>query len=200
LKKGREKVRNGTVSISLAIVPGLSVGLIGCGSEEVPEYNLTISSTEGGSVTTSGGGTSIYAAGTVVNLTATPDAGYLFVGWTGNWSAIADVYSAETTTTTKSDYTITANYYSILLAANDEVHLVKLASVAYFVDHGVWPISTASDNFTTYVSGTLKAGYIFDSNDGWLLSATNSTWGDAITFEGGMPGPTGHHGQWVRVE
>jgi hypothetical protein len=35
----------------------LSVGLIGCGGEEIPEYNLTISSNEGGKVTTPGEGT-----------------------------------------------------------------------------------------------------------------------------------------------
>jgi len=73
-------------------------------------YSLTISSTEGGSVTTPGEGTSIHAASTVVGLVAQPDKGYQFMKWTGNVSTIADVYAAETTITMNASYSITANF------------------------------------------------------------------------------------------
>jgi hypothetical protein len=46
----------------------------------------------------------------VVNLVATPGAGYYFVNWTGNVSTIADVYAAATTITMNGDYSITANF------------------------------------------------------------------------------------------
>ena len=52
----RKKVKNRVLLISLAV---LLLGLVGCASEYVPEtteYNLTISSTEGGSVTAPGEG------------------------------------------------------------------------------------------------------------------------------------------------
>jgi len=72
--------------------------------------DLTISSTAGGNVTTPGEGTSIYEKGTVVDLVATPDAGYHFDNWTGNVSTIADVEDATTTITMQDDYSITANF------------------------------------------------------------------------------------------
>jgi len=103
-------VKNRIVSISLAIVLALSVGLIGCGSEEVPEYNLTISSTEGGSVTGPGEGTFTYDEVTVVNLVAEPDEGYQFVNWTGDVATIGNVNAATTIITTNGNYEITANF------------------------------------------------------------------------------------------
>ena len=73
-------------------------------------YSLTISSTEGGSVTTPGEGISIHAGDAVVDLVAQPDEGYEFVKWTGDVDTIADVYAAETTITMNSSYSITANF------------------------------------------------------------------------------------------
>jgi len=76
----------------------------------IAQYDLTISSTAGGSVTTPGEVTSTYDKGTVVNLVATPDSCYSFVDWTGNVGAIANVNAALTTITMNSDYSITANF------------------------------------------------------------------------------------------
>jgi hypothetical protein len=61
-------VKNRIVSILLAAVLILSVGVIGCGGEQIREYSLTISSTEGGEMVTPGQGTFIYDEGTVVPL------------------------------------------------------------------------------------------------------------------------------------
>jgi len=75
--------------------------------------DLTISSTAGGSVTTPGEGVFTYDEGTVVDLVATPDAGYRFVNWTGNVSAVEDVYGAETTVTVNDDCAVTANFVAL---------------------------------------------------------------------------------------
>jgi hypothetical protein len=74
---------------------------------------LTISSTAGGSVTTPGEGTFIYAPKTVVDLVAEPEAGYRLVNWTGAVHTIDDVEDAETTITMQGDYSITANFEEI---------------------------------------------------------------------------------------
>jgi hypothetical protein len=74
--------------------------------------SLTISSTDGGSVTTPGEGTFIYGNNTVVALVAQPDEGYQFVKWTGNVSTIADVNATSTTIAMNSSYSITANFES----------------------------------------------------------------------------------------
>jgi hypothetical protein len=74
------------------------------------QYYLSISSTEGGSITGPGVGNFTHGEGTVVDLLATPDAGYRFVEWTGTVSTIDDVYAAATTITMQGDYSITANF------------------------------------------------------------------------------------------
>jgi len=73
-------------------------------------YSLTISSTEGGEVTTPGEVISIHAANTTVDLVAVPAEHYEFAQWTGNVSTIADVYAASTTIAMNASYSITAKF------------------------------------------------------------------------------------------
>jgi len=73
-------------------------------------YDLTISSTAGGLVNTPGEGTFTYGEGTVLDLVAEADAGYLFNEWTGDVGTIANVNDAITTITMNGDYSITANF------------------------------------------------------------------------------------------
>ena len=77
---------------------------------ETTKYNLTLSSTEGGSVTTPGEGTYAYYAGTVVNLVAEAQEGYHLANWIGDVSTIANINSASTIITMQGNYTITANF------------------------------------------------------------------------------------------
>jgi outer membrane protein assembly factor BamB len=77
------------------------------------EFDLTISSTAGGSVTTPGEGTSTYDRGTVVSLAAQAEEGYRFVEWTGNVDTVADVDAASTTITMNGDYSIIASFEQI---------------------------------------------------------------------------------------
>ncbi|GAH04421.1 unnamed protein product, partial [marine sediment metagenome] len=73
-------------------------------------YDLTTSSTEGGSVTTPGEDTFTYGEEFVVDLLAVADEGYQFVEWTGDVSTIADVNAAATNITMNGDYSITAEF------------------------------------------------------------------------------------------
>jgi hypothetical protein len=78
--------------------------------KQLAEYNLTISSTTGGEVTSPGEGPFTYYEGRVVNLVAEADEGYQFVNWTGDVGAIADVEDATTTVTMSSDCSVKANF------------------------------------------------------------------------------------------
>jgi hypothetical protein len=91
---------NGTYSITASFSNG---------GPPVP-YNLTISSSAGGSVTTPGQGTFGYGSGMVVNLVATPASGYRFANWSGNVGTVANVTAASTTITMNGNYLITANF------------------------------------------------------------------------------------------
>jgi hypothetical protein len=106
-------VKNRAVSISLAVALILSVALVGCGGEELPEtteYTLTVSSTEGGEVTAPGEGTFAYSGEAVVGLVARPTGGYRFVNWSGDVDAIANVNAASTTITMNDNYSVIANF------------------------------------------------------------------------------------------
>ena len=80
----------------------------------VAVYDLTTSSTEGGSVTEPGEGAFAYDEGTEVDLVAEAEEGYRFVEWAGDVGTIADVYASETTITINGDYSITAELEEVL--------------------------------------------------------------------------------------
>lgn len=94
------------------IAVALMAGMVGCTAAFI-EVDLTISSTEGGSVSTPGEGDFVCGLGVVVNLIATPDAGYRFVDWTGDVEAIADVESAKTTITMNGAYSVEARFVAV---------------------------------------------------------------------------------------
>ena len=66
------------------------------------QYTLTVSSGEGGSVTTEGG---TYDEGTKVTITATPNEGYEFIKWEGS-----DLTNESLTITLNSNQNITATF------------------------------------------------------------------------------------------
>ncbi len=100
--------------ISLLILGALIVGSVGCDSGGfggiVGGYNIKISSSIGGTVTTPGEGLFRYDGGTVVNLVAEPDVGYHFVCWITNANTIANIYAATTTITVNNYYFVIASF------------------------------------------------------------------------------------------
>jgi hypothetical protein len=130
----------------------LSIGLISC-TAEVPgtrEYTLTISSTEGGSVTSPGElGSYTYDEGKAVNLVAKAEAGYGFANWAGDVSAIADPNAAATTITMNDNYSIVANFYEI--------------PMIYYFDEGV--VTFPDSSVGTTIRGDIgERGYLFPSD------------------------------------
>jgi len=111
--------------IVLLITLALIAGLVGCpaGSDLEPaplvQYNLTISSGEGGEVTAPGEGAYTYNEGTTVSLVAETDEGYRFVNWAGDVGTIANAHAASTTITMNGDYSIAANFQVIPVARYD---------------------------------------------------------------------------------
>jgi len=107
LIRGSRKRQYLVIASIFLITATFVAGIAGC---RAVQYNLTISSTEGGEVTAPGEGTHAYDDGTVVNLIATPDAGYCFVDWTGDVDTIADVDAATTTILVNGEFSITAKF------------------------------------------------------------------------------------------
>lgn len=87
------------------------------------QYQLTVSSTTGGTVTSPVAATSNHDTGTVVNLVAVADSSYAFVNWSGNTATIDDVHAASTTITMDSDKTIVANF--VMFSAPGNVSITE---------------------------------------------------------------------------
>jgi hypothetical protein len=172
----------------------------GCFTPFRMQYQLTISSTEGGEVTTPGEGNFTYWGGTVVNLVAEADEGYGFVTWTINSCTcnIADINAATTTVTVNNDYSIIANFVEIptvqyQLAINsteggnvttpgigvfvyDEgtiVNLVAEADEGYQFVEWTGNVSTIADVSATATNITMNGSYNITANFYPILLAAN---------------------------
>jgi len=80
--------------------------------EALPEYELTVTSSDGGNVTEPGEDTYTYCEGEVIDLLAVPDLGFEFVDWTGDVDDVDDVNAADTFITITGNGTIQANFTS----------------------------------------------------------------------------------------
>lgn len=163
------------------IMVALIAGMTGCTSPATPQYDLTISSTDGGNVTIPGEGTRTYDEGEVVNLVAEAEEGYGFVEWTGDVGTIADVNDATTTITMNSDYAITASFQAEQVVIYDFV-------------------AEASDSRTVWQSGTgesyewtLTFPGATDDNRGFALYRTDVVLEDNRTYDKVLQ----THPQWV---
>jgi hypothetical protein len=169
--KGREKVKNRLLSLLLAAVLALSVGLIGCTAEvpEITQYTLTISSTEGGQVTRPGEGIHTYDGGTKVNLVAVAEEGYQFASWTGDVSTVADVEDATTTITMSGDYSIRATFavkqYSLVIHSTEGGSVTTPGETAYTYDKGeVVNLAAVADEGYQFIDWTGDVGTVVDVN------------------------------------
>ena len=123
----------------------------------VVTYEVSISSSEGGSVNTQSG---TYNAGTVLNITATPSDGYEFIGWTGS-----NEISMEITITVNSNIQLTANFQ---LIPSPEFTVTTSAGVGGTVSQG----GTFSSGTVVSVVATPSEGYEFT---GWTGSSETSS-------------------------
>ena len=146
------------------------------------QRNLTISSTEGGSVTTPGEGVFSYDEGTVANLVATPDAGYRFVNWTGNVTTIADIYAASTTITMDGNYSITANFvaiYDLTTNSTEGGSVTEPGENTFIYDGGtVVDLLAEADACYEFVNWTGDVGTIADV----YAASTNITMNDSYNI------------------
>ncbi len=138
------------------IIVALVGGTIGCAPLPLAQYDLTISSTEGGWVPTPGEGTFTYDEGRVVDLVATPDEGYHFVNWSGDVGTIADINDATTTIAMDSHYSITANFASdITIPLKNPGSFIQMTIGGIDSLDPVWIYDTPSCEQVQYVYETL---------------------------------------------
>jgi preprotein translocase subunit YajC len=152
-------------------------------------YNLTTSSTEGGSVTTPGEGKYTYDAGKVINLVATPDAGYQFVNWTGNVGTIANVNAATTTITMNGDCSITANFaklvkqYDLTISSTDGGSVTVPGEGTFTFDEGtVVNLTSEVDTGCRFVNWTGDVSAIADVSAATTTITMNGSYSITANF------------------
>ena len=118
-------------------------------------YDLTILAGSGGSVTGSGS----FSHGSLVNVSATPNAGYSFIQWLG--AGISDSTAPNSTLIMNSDQTISAQFtqseqslFSLVLQTNPPTSGILMGGGNYPQDQNV------------SISAEPLAGYSFDRWDG----------------------------------
>jgi hypothetical protein len=103
----------GLIAILLFMVLGNSIAC-----NPATTYTLTITSTDGGNVTTPAEDSYTCNASQVVNLVATPDSGYRFVNWTGGGTDIGNATAATTNITMNAAHTVIAHFALGVFIAN----------------------------------------------------------------------------------
>ena len=117
------------------------------------QYEFTISAGEGGTTDPSPG-TYTYDSGTEVSVTATPDSGYRFTGWTGDVPS-GQESNSSITVTMDADKSITANFvrqYTLTIATGTG-GTTDPSPETYTYDTGIEVIITATPNSGYEFSG-----------------------------------------------
>ncbi|MFO7773724.1 MAG: CFI-box-CTERM domain-containing protein [Dehalococcoidia bacterium] len=148
-------------------------------------HSLTISSTEGGSVTQPGEGVFIYGNGTAVDLIAEPEEDYQFVRWTGDVGTIGDVYAAATNITMEDSYSITANFaleegrHSLTISSTEGGSVTTPGEGVFIRDAGeAVPLVAEAEEEYQFVKWTGDVDTIADVN----AAATNITMEDCYSI------------------
>jgi len=134
------------------------------------EYTLTVSSAEGGTVSTEGG---TYEEGTEVTIAATPSEGYRFTGWEGN-----DSTNESLTITLNTDQTLQALFELIpiytLTVATSEGGTVSTEGGEYEEGAEITITATSNQgyNFLSWSDGSSENPKTINLNSNISLEAT----------------------------
>jgi hypothetical protein len=162
-------------------------------AEFVRQYDLTISSTEGGSVIEPGEEVFTYDEGTVVDLVAEAEEGYRFVEWTGDVGTIADVYAAETTITMNGDYSITANFvaiYDLTISSTEGGSVIEPGEGVFTYDEGtVVDLVAEAEEGYRFVEWTGDVGTVADVHAATTTITMNGDYSITANFEEVPPSP-----------
>ena len=189
----RSRTRHNFARASIILVMVAFIAGIGGCTSSLIEYDLTVSSTEGGVVAIPGEGTFVYDNGDVVDLAAIPDSSYVFINWTGDVNTIDDVNDATTTITMDDNYSVTANF---ILTAPIQYDLIISSTAGGEVTDPGEGIFDCEEGTVVSLVATSQAGYEFvdwtgdvddvaDVNDATTTITVNRDCSITATFEEG---------------
>ena len=183
----------------------------------LPERTLTIGSTAGGTVSAPGVGAFKYSQGSIVDVSATPQASYNFVSWTGSAvtaGKVANAFSADTTVVVDDDYTLQATFtvapYSLAISSTAGGTVLLPGEGLFVYSPGqLAPISAVAEpgyQFIDWTGTAAAAGRIADPEaaettvlvDGnYTLQANFAAVKVALTTSSGLGGSVSNPGEGV---
>ena len=128
------------------------------------QYTLTVTSSQGGSVSTEGG---TYDEGTDVTVTANPDEGYEFVGWEGN-----DNDSSSLTVTLNGNTSVQAIFQRLPFVSRSERYSPINETTGHF---------NTQNNFPRYLTETEQRGLFQYSQDNCIVYRIGTS--DVVTYD-----------------
>jgi len=159
-------------------------------------HRLSISSTEGGYVTTPGEGASVYANSTAVELVAVPDEHCHFVEWTGNVSAVENPQAATTNITMDDSYSVTASFeldegwYRLTISSTEGGSVITPGEGASVYSNGtVTPIVAQPYEGYEFVKWTGDVTTIADTDAPSTTITMNASYFITANFESWHPEP-----------
>ncbi len=151
------------------------------------QYNLTISSTTGGSVTIPGEGVFPYYTGAQIQLLAEPDAGYQFIGWTAPVGTFSDETAEETTFTMPSQsVTIIASFEEMPLATVTTEAATDVTSYSASV-HMSYTVGNVSSVDVRFACKRCSDSAWFYTD--WVSRTVDGTYAEVLT---GLASETGY--------
>ena len=153
--------------------------LLSCDNDDIQttvQYTLTVSASEGGTISTEGG---IYDEGTEVTITATPSEGYFFAGWEGN-----DSTSESLTITLNSNQTFQALFELISL---DPIIGVWYGSGSFTNQFDILVNFETTLTYVGFGSATNESIFTGDFNQDGNTQTNNTT--TEFSWENTSPGP-----------
>ena len=112
---------------------------------EVIQYNLTVNTAEGGSVSTEGG---TYDEGTSITITATPDTGFVFTAWQGS-----EATAASLTITLTADVTLTPVFSATTSESSETASAVTEDTTPSSIVSDTTELTDTSSSTTEEITG-----------------------------------------------
>ena len=137
-------------------------------SQITRQNTLTVSAGDGGSVSTTGG---TFSSGTQVSITATPNAGYSFSGWSNGSTANPLTVTLNSNTTITANFQVIVNSYILTLTAGEGGAVTGGGEYEEGTEVTITAIPEEGYEFTSWSDGSTEESITFTLSENKSIEA-----------------------------
>ena len=137
-------------------------------SQITRQNTLTVSAGDGGSVSTTGG---TFSSGTQVSITATPNAGYSFSGWSNGSTANPLTVTLNSNTTITANFQVIVNSYILTLTAGEGGAVTGGGEYEEGTEVTITAIPDEGYEFTSWSDGSTEESITFTLSENKSIEA-----------------------------